>query len=91
MSGTPDNVEFFEAYKAAVNHPELMQPRRSVCRTLSVQLAACGERLWAFGCGGPDFRTALSIVIQFGGSLSTGAVMLNTSQQRRQCLLAGKP
>jgi hypothetical protein len=76
MSATPDNVEFFEAYRAAVNEPELLQPRRTVCRTLATQLAACGERLWAFGCGGPDFRTALSIAIQFGGSLSTGAVTL---------------
>jgi hypothetical protein len=76
MSVTSDDVEFFEAYKAAVIHPELMQPRRTVCRTLSVQLAACGDRLWAFGCGGLDYRNALSIVIQFGGSLTTGAVAL---------------
>jgi hypothetical protein len=80
MNATPDNVEFFEAYRAAINHPELMQPRRTVCKTLSNQLAACGERLWAFGCGGPDFRTALSIAIQFGGSLSTGAVTLAEGQ-----------
>ncbi len=73
---TPDNVEFFEAFKAAVTHPELTETRRVVCRTLSSQLAACGGRLWAFEVGGPDFRTALSIVVQFGGGLSTGAVTL---------------
>ena len=69
-------VEFLEAYKAAVNAAELQEPRRVICRTLSDQLDACGERLWAFGSGGPDFRTALSLVVQFGGSLSTGAVAL---------------
>jgi hypothetical protein len=80
MTATADNMDFFEAYKAAINHPELKQPRRTVCRTLAFQLAACGERLWAFGCGSPDFRRALSIVIQFGGSLSTGAVRLGEDQ-----------
>ena len=69
-------MEFLEAFKAAVNAAELQEPRRVVCRTLSNQLDACGERLWAFGCGGLDFRTALSLVVQFGGSLSTGAVAL---------------
>lgn len=71
-----DDVSLFEAYKAAVMHPELAEPRRVVCRILSSQLAACGEQLWAFGLGGRSFRTVLSMVIQFGGSLSGGAATL---------------
>lgn len=80
MSATPEDVGLFEAYTLAVNHPELKQPRRSVCQTLSTQLAACGDRLWAFGIGDPDFRMALSIAVQFGGSLATGAVTLAESE-----------
>jgi hypothetical protein len=60
--------------------PELKEPRRLVCRTLATQLAACGERLWAFGFGPPDFRTACSVAIQFGGSLATGAVALGEQE-----------
>jgi hypothetical protein len=52
-----DNRSFFEAYQAAVTHADLAEPRRAVCRIRSTQLAACGERLWAFGVGSPDFRT----------------------------------
>lgn len=69
-------MELREAFTAAVNLQELREPRRIVCRTLAAELAACGERLWAFGFGPADFRTALSLVVQFGGSLATGAVAL---------------
>ena len=56
-----------EEFKHALAAPELREPRRVVCRTLATQLAACGERWWAFGFGPRDFRTACSMVIQFGG------------------------
>lgn len=69
-------MKSLEDLKSALAAPELKEPRRLVCRTLATQLAACGERLWAFGFGPPDFRTACSVVIQFGGCLATGAVVL---------------
>jgi len=65
-----------DSYKGALAAAEFREPRRRVCQALATQLAQCGERLWAFGSGPPDFRTACSIVIQFGGSLATGAVAL---------------
>lgn len=69
-------MESLKAYRDAIAAPEFKEPRRLVCRTLASQLAACGDRLWAFGCGPIDFRTALSVAVQFGGSLGTGAVAL---------------
>jgi len=69
-----------ENFARALAAPELREPRRVVCRTLARQLAACGERLWAFGFGPPDFRTACSVAIQFGGSLATGAVALGDQE-----------
>ena len=69
-----------EDYRILLAAPGLTEPRRLVCRTLATQLAACGERLWAFGFGPPDFRTACSVVIQFGGSLATGAVALGDQE-----------
>ncbi len=68
-----NSVESVEDFKKAICDPDLAKPRRRVCSTLAKQLSACGERLWAFGFAPRDFRTAISIVLQFGGSLATGA------------------
>jgi hypothetical protein len=73
-------MESLDEFKRLLAAPELREPRRIACRTLAGQLAACGERLWAFGSGPTDFRTACSVVIQFGGSLASGAVALGEQE-----------
>lgn len=73
-------MESLEDFKPWLAAPELREPRRLVCSTLATQLAACGARLWAFGMGPTDLRTACSVVIQFGGSLATGAVTLGEQE-----------
>jgi hypothetical protein len=65
-----------ESYMESLDIAEFRPVRRKTCRVLATELAACGDRLWAFGFGPRDLRTASSIVIQFGGSLATGAVAL---------------
>jgi hypothetical protein len=70
--------EFLEQYENALADPELKETRRGLCSTLAAQMAECGDRLWAFGMGPADARTAISFVVQFGGSLAEGAVMLGS-------------
>lgn len=73
-------MESLGEFQRLLATPGLREPRRIVCRTLSTQLADCGERLWAFGLGPVDLRMACSVVIQFGGRLASGAVSLGQQE-----------